>query len=39
MPEHNSVNFSQPMLENVIDLDSFLLNFLLNFPTDSIEKG
>lgn len=38
MPEENTVNFPQLMLENIIDIDSFLLDFLLEFPTSSEAK-
>ena len=35
MPEHNGVNLSQVMLENVTDIDSFLLTFLIDFSAIS----
>lgn len=39
MPENNGVSLSQAMLENVTDIDSFLLNFLIDFPINSEMRG
>ena len=38
MPEHKGVIFSQTMLENVTDIDSFLLNFLIDLTNSGVKR-